>query len=148
MLVYSDTDPRIKRYLGYRSKLGILHHKIKQLKKIKLNKKVKFKKMSEMNLNLNIFLYPGAQFIHGLCGGIFNLCSISCTYRQNKVQHPSKTAFIFHFKVLNTISHNDKVEKLCLKFINFIKNKTKTCTKVFTAFSMTLKFTSGISCFQ
>lgn len=39
MLVYSDTDPRIKRYLGYRSKLGILHHKIKQLKKIKLNKK-------------------------------------------------------------------------------------------------------------
>lgn len=77
-----------------------------------------------------------------------DLCSISCTYRQNKVQHPSKTAFIFHFKVLNTISHNDKVEKLCLKFINFIKNKTKTCTKVFTAFSMTLKFNSGISCFQ
>lgn len=29
--------------------------------------------MSEMNPNLNIFLYAGAQFIHGLCGGIFNL---------------------------------------------------------------------------
>lgn len=27
--------------------------------------------MSEMNPNLNI--YAGAQFIHGLCGGIFNL---------------------------------------------------------------------------